>query len=103
MVVSILLRWTTMARAASSSASSARVTYFSATAAERLESLRRLQNFLDNAFRVPGTNFRFGWDPIIGLIPWIGDLITAMMSCAIVIQAHQMRMPRVVQLRMLFN
>jgi hypothetical protein len=74
-----------------------------ATPNERLHSLRKLQYFLDSAFRVPGTNFRFGWDPIIGLIPWVGDLLTAMMSCAIVVQAHQMRMPRVVQLRMLLN
>jgi hypothetical protein len=74
-----------------------------AAPAERVQSLRKLQYFLDSAFRVPGTNFRFGWDPIIGLIPWVGDLLTAVMSCAIVVQAHQMRMPRVVQLRMLLN
>jgi Domain of unknown function (DUF4112) len=73
------------------------------SAEARLQSIRRLQAFLDEAFRVPGTNFRFGWDPIIGLIPWVGDLLTALMSCAIIFQAHQMRIPRVVQLRMLFN
>jgi hypothetical protein len=69
----------------------------------RVAGMRRLQGFLDEAFRVPGTNFRFGWDPIIGLVPWLGDLLTALMSCAIVFQAHQMRVPRVVQLRMLLN
>ena len=58
---------------------------------------------LDEAFRVPGTNLRFGWDPIIGLVPWVGDLLTAFMGCAIVVQAHQMRVPGVVQLRMLLN
>jgi len=36
-------------------------------------------------------------------VPWIGDLITAFFSCAIIVQAHQMRLPRVVQLRMLLN
>jgi len=71
--------------------------------AARIDSLRRLQYLLDSAFRVPGTNFRFGWDPIIGLVPWVGDLLTAMMSCVIVFQAHQMRIPRVVQLRMVLN
>jgi len=58
---------------------------------------------LDEAFRVPGTSIRFGWDPIIGLVPWVGDLLTALFSCAIVVQAHRMRLPRVVQLRMLLN
>jgi len=74
-----------------------------ATPSERVQSLRKLQYFLDSAFRVPGTNIRFGWDPIIGLVPWVGDLVTAMMSGVIVVQAHQMRIPRVVQLRMLLN
>jgi uncharacterized protein DUF4112 len=69
----------------------------------RLRSLRNLQRLLDEAFRVPGTNFRFGWDPIIGLVPWAGDLLTAVLSCAIIVQAHHMRLPRVVQLRMLLN
>jgi hypothetical protein len=71
--------------------------------ARRMEALRSMRRWLDEAFRVPGTRVRFGWDPVIGLIPWAGDVITALMSCAIVLTAHQMRIPRVVQLRMLMN
>ena len=62
-----------------------------------------MRRWLDEAFRVPGTRIRFGWDPLIGLLPWAGDVLTALMSCAIVLTAHQMRIPRVVQLRMLVN
>ena len=69
----------------------------------RLEELRQLRWFLDEAFRVPGTSIRVGWDPIIGLVPWAGDVLTALMSCAIVLHAHQMRLPRIIQLRMLMN
>jgi uncharacterized protein DUF4112 len=69
----------------------------------RLEALRSLQQWLDEAFRVPGTDLRFGWDPLIGLVPWVGDALTAVMSGAIVLQAHHMRLPRVVQFRMLGN
>ena len=69
----------------------------------RLTALRSLKAWLDEAFRVPGTNLRFGWDPLIGLVPWVGDLLTALMSGTIVLQAHQMRIPRLVQLRMLGN
>ena len=72
-------------------------------AIDRLTALRKLQYLLDNAFRVPGTNVRFGWDPIVGMVPWLGDTLTAVFACAIVVQAHHMRVPRVVQLRMLGN
>jgi len=69
----------------------------------RLPALRRLKHFLDDAYRVPGTNVRFGWDALIGMVPWVGDLATALMACAIIVQAHSMGVPRVVQLRMVIN
>ncbi len=69
----------------------------------RLAALRSMKSWLDEAFRVPGTSLRVGWDPIIGLIPWAGDVLTALFACGIVLQAHHMRLPRVVQLRMLGN
>jgi hypothetical protein len=69
----------------------------------RLESLRTLRRFLDEQFQVPGTRLRFGWDPLIGLIPWVGDAVTAILGAGIILQAHSMRVPKVVQLRMLFN
>lgn len=69
----------------------------------RLDALRKLKYLLDEAFRVPGTGIRFGWDPIVGLVPWVGDVLTGLFSCAIVVQAHRMQVPRVVQLRMLLN
>jgi hypothetical protein len=69
----------------------------------RLEALRSWKRWLDEAFRVPGTGLRVGWDPIIGLLPGAGDVLTALFACGVIIQAHQMRLPRVVQLRMLLN
>jgi hypothetical protein len=69
----------------------------------RMNALRGLQRLLDDAFRVPGTSLRFGWDPIIGLVPWLGDVLTAVFSSAIILQAHHMRVPRVVQMRMVMN
>lgn len=70
---------------------------------KRIEQLRTLQRLLDTAFRIPGTNFRFGWDPLAGLIPWAGDTVTALFSCAFLLQAFRMRLPRIVQARMLLN
>jgi hypothetical protein len=69
----------------------------------RLEGLRVWQRLLDTAFRVPGTRIRFGWDPIIGLVPWVGDAVTALLGSVIIFHAYQLRLPRVVQLRMLIN
>src|SRR5262245_57882737 len=69
----------------------------------RLRTLRQWQRLLDSAFRVPGTSIRFGWDPIIGVIPWVGDVTAAIMAGTLIVHAHRMRVPRVVQLRMLAN
>jgi Domain of unknown function (DUF4112) len=68
-----------------------------------MNALRGLQRLLDDVFRVPGTSITFGWDPLIGLVPWVGDALTAVFSCAIILQAHHMRVPRVVQMRMVMN
>jgi NAD/NADP transhydrogenase beta subunit len=70
---------------------------------ERLLALRKLQRWLDEAFRVPGTRVRFGWDPVVGLVPGAGDVLTALLGGAILVHAHQVRVPRVVQARMLIN
>jgi hypothetical protein len=75
----------------------------SAPGRARIDQLRSLQRLLDTAFRVPGTNIRFGWDPIIGLIPWVGDVVAGLYACAVIVHAHRLRIPRVVQLRMLLN
>lgn len=65
--------------------------------------LRHWSDLLDNAFRIPGTDARLGWDPIVGLIPGVGDAVTATLGAFVVVQAFRMRIPRVVQLRMLVN
>ncbi len=41
---------------------------------DMLERLDMLAKLLDNQFAIPGTNFRFGLDAIIGLIPYVGDM-----------------------------
>ena len=45
-----------------------------------VQNLERLAEILDNKFIIPGTKVRFGLDGIIGLIPYIGDLITFLIS-----------------------
>ena len=70
---------------------------------QRLELLRRVSRMLDSAVPVPGTSFRFGLDPILGLIPGFGDLVSPLFTLGMFWQARDLGVPRVVQLRMIFN
>ncbi len=47
------------------------------------DSLRRVKivaSVLDDAIRVPGTDQRFGIDPLVGLVPGLGDLLGGVAS-----------------------
>ncbi len=70
---------------------------------QRIERLERLARLLDTAIVVPGTNFRFGADAIIGLMPGIGDTITTALSAWIVYEAHKLGVPRRLLIRMIAN
>lgn len=65
--------------------------------------LERLAAWLDDRFTIPGTEIRFGFDPLIGLMPGLGDLIGGVLSFVFVYAAWQRRVPRVTVARMLFN
>ncbi|AIZ64107.1 hypothetical protein PK28_11100 [Hymenobacter sp. DG25B] len=47
---------------------------------ERLRWVERVARLMDSQFRLPGTSFRFGLDPLLGLIPVVGDLSTFAVS-----------------------
>ena len=68
-----------------------------------LTALRKWSVLLDSAFRVPGTNLSFGLDPILGLIPGLGDLTTPLFAALLLLHGVRLRIPRVIQLRMLIN
>jgi hypothetical protein len=65
--------------------------------------LKLLSVWLDNVFVVPGTGWRFGLDPIIGLIPIVGDLATTVISLYIIAAAAQMQVPKSTLARMGLN
>jgi hypothetical protein len=70
---------------------------------EQLAVLRRWAVLLDSAFPVPGTRIRFGLDALVGLVPGVGDLASPVFTAMILLQAARMRLPRVVQARMVLN
>jgi len=64
----------------------------------------RLVTLLDDRFRIPGTDFRFGLDPVIGLLfPGIGDVVTGAGSIGLLALALRRGVPGVVLFRMILN
>lgn len=69
----------------------------------RMQRLRRLGFLLDNAIRIPGTSYRIGLDPIIGLIPGGGDTAGLVLSAFIVLEAAQLGASKSTLSTMAFN
>jgi hypothetical protein len=69
----------------------------------RDETLQRLEILLDEAFRVPGTNVRFGIDGIIGLVPGLGDALAGLLSLVIPLAAWIRGLPYIALMRMAVN
>lgn len=62
-----------------------------------------MARLLDSAVPVPGTSFRFGLDPILGLVPGFGDIVSPLFTVGIIWQARDLGVPRVVMMRMIIN
>ncbi len=58
---------------------------------------------LDDLIRIPGTDRRIGLDPIIGLIPGVGDFLTSTGGLALLAAGAKRRVPKSVYLRMTSN
>jgi hypothetical protein len=68
--------------------------------------LKRVQivsHVLDNAIPIPGTPYRVGLDPILGLLPGGGDMVGTVASVYIVAECLRFGLPKETLLRMLTN
>lgn len=70
---------------------------------ERLARLETLATLMDAALVIPGTNVRIGFDALIGLVPGIGDLISAAVSGFVIVEAQRLGAPRWLLARMAGN
>ena len=70
---------------------------------QEFDRLDRLARLMDSAFRLPGTNWRFGLDGVLGLIPGIGDGCGGLVSLYLVSRAWRLKIPFITIVRMLFN
>ncbi|MGZ8397401.1 MAG: DUF4112 domain-containing protein [Gemmatimonadales bacterium] len=69
----------------------------------QLERLRTVSRLLDSAFVIPGTRYRFGFDALVGLVPGLGDAVSAIFSGYIILQASRLGAPKSVVTRMIGN
>src|SRR4051794_31749103 len=69
-----------------------------------LDFLELLSYFMDRRFALPGTNFRFGLNSLLLLLPVIGDTIAAVISFTILaVGLSHYKVPRIVATRMVLN
>ena len=62
-----------------------------------------LAKVLDTSIRIPGTSWSIGLDPLLGLIPGIGDVIANLIGTVILGIATRLQVPRIVLTRMSLN
>jgi len=70
---------------------------------ERLRWVEHVARLMDSQFRLPGTRFRFGLDPLLGLVPIVGDLATTAVSVALLLTMLRHGASGAVVVRMVLN
>lgn len=68
-----------------------------------LSRIRQLARLFDTAFNVPGTKLKFGLDPVIGLVPVVGDFTSLAVSSYLIWEARRLGLPKHVLARMVGN
>ncbi len=63
----------------------------------------RVTHLLDDLVPIPGTSARIGADPVIGLIPIVGDVVAALVGAWVIGEAARFGIPRVALARMIVN
>ena len=62
-----------------------------------------LAQILDTTVKIPGTSLYLGLDPLLGLVPGIGDALANLLGTVMLGLASRLHLPRIVLLRMSFN
>src|SRR5688572_27626614 len=68
-----------------------------------LQAFERMAKLLDSKFEIPGTGIRFGIDPLLSLMPVLGDLITLIISSMLIYTMHNHGASRKVVVKMMLN
>src|SRR2546423_15029689 len=84
-------------------ASTARQRVLRPTSVQIERELEVLSQLMDNQFRIPILDWRFGFNAIINLIPEFGDIATTIVALYILVSAVRYRVPKITLLRMGVN
>ena len=68
-----------------------------------MRNVQALARLLDSSIAIPGTRFRIGLDPLIGLIPGVGDFAGVLLSTSILLSAARLGVPAPTLVRMAAN
>jgi len=68
-----------------------------------LRTVEGISRFFDSRFRIPGTNIRFGLDPVLSLFPILGDLASYLVSGMLIHTMYRYGASRKVIVKMLIN
>ena len=77
--------------------------YRQADIARELHELRRFAHLLDETFRIPVVGYRVGLEPILGLIPIVGDVSGFLVSGYLIYRAARLGLPRKLVSHMVYN
>ncbi|RYE30270.1 MAG: DUF4112 domain-containing protein [Sphingobacteriaceae bacterium] len=69
----------------------------------RLKWVERISGLMDDQFKLPGSNFRFGLDPLLNLIPFVGDISGFLVGAALVLVMAKNGVSRKVVILMVVN
>jgi uncharacterized protein DUF4112 len=73
------------------------------TSVPNIKWIEGFARLLDSRFSIPGTKIRFGLDPLFSLFPILGDLITYVISGALIYAMHNHGASRKVVIKMILN
>jgi hypothetical protein len=73
------------------------------TSSPSFDAVAKFAYWLDAGIRIPGTNLRFGLDPILGLIPGAGDAAGAVLAGWILVEAIRLGASRTTVVRIAGN
>ncbi len=73
------------------------------TREDSLARITLLAKLMDSAVAIPGLNRRIGFDAVLGLVPGVGDAISAALASYIIWEARQLGLPRWKIARMIGN